>query len=32
VKQVLEGKDAPAARLKWSPDLLDALLTTFTFL
>jgi hypothetical protein len=32
VKQVLEEKDALAARLKRSPDLLDALLMTFTFL
>jgi hypothetical protein len=32
VQQVLEEKDAPAARLKPSPDLLDALLMTFTFL
>jgi hypothetical protein len=31
VKQVLEEKDALAARLKRSPDLLDALLMTFTF-
>jgi hypothetical protein len=32
VKQVLEEKDALASRLKRSPDLLDALLMTFTFL
>jgi hypothetical protein len=32
VKQVLEEKDALAARLTRSPDLLDALLMTFTFL
>jgi hypothetical protein len=31
VKQVLEDKDALAARLQRSPDLLDALLMTFTF-
>lgn len=31
VKQVLETKDNMAARLKRSPDLLDALLMTFTF-
>jgi hypothetical protein len=31
VKQVLEEKDALAARLKRSPDLLVALLMTFTF-
>jgi hypothetical protein len=31
VKQVLEEKDALPARLKRSPDLLDALLMTFTF-
>jgi hypothetical protein len=31
VKQVLEEKDALAARLQRSPDLLDALLMTFTF-
>jgi hypothetical protein len=31
VKQVLEEKDALAARLHRSPDLLDALLMTFTF-
>ena len=31
VKQVLEDKDALAARLHHSPDLLDALLMTFTF-
>jgi hypothetical protein len=31
VKQVLEEKDALAARLKRSPDPLDALLMTFTF-
>jgi hypothetical protein len=31
VKQVLEEKDALAARLKRSPDLLDALLMTFTY-
>jgi hypothetical protein len=32
VKQVLEEKDALATRLHRSPDLLDALLMTFTFL
>jgi hypothetical protein len=32
VKQVLEEKDALAARLKRSPDLLDVLFMTFTFL
>ena len=32
VKQVLEDKEALAARLHRSPDLLDALLMTFTFL
>jgi hypothetical protein len=32
VKQVLEEKDALAARLHRSPDLLDALLMTFTFM
>jgi phage terminase large subunit len=32
VKQVLEDKDALAARLHRSPDLLDALLMTFTYL
>jgi hypothetical protein len=31
VKQVLEDKDALAARLRRSPDLLDALLMTFTY-
>ena len=31
VKQVLEGKEALAARLHRSPDLLDALLMTYTF-
>jgi hypothetical protein len=31
VKQVLEDKDALAARLGRSPDLLDAFLMTFTF-
>ena len=31
VKQRLEDKDALAARLGRSPDLLDALLMTFTF-
>jgi hypothetical protein len=31
VKQVLEPKEALAARLKRSPDLLDAFLMTFTF-
>jgi hypothetical protein len=31
VKQVLEDKDALAARLHRSPDLLDALLMTFTY-
>ena len=31
VKQVLEDKDALATRLHRSPDLLDALLMTFTF-
>jgi hypothetical protein len=31
VKQVLEEKDALAARLKRSPDLLDVLFMTFTF-
>jgi len=31
VKQVLEDKEALAARLHRSPDLLDALLMTFTF-
>jgi hypothetical protein len=31
VKQVLEDKDALAARLQRSPDVLDALLMTFTF-
>ena len=30
VKQVLESKEAMAARLHRSPDLLDALLMTFT--
>jgi hypothetical protein len=32
VKQVLEEKDALAARLQRSPDLLDAFLMTFTFI
>jgi hypothetical protein len=32
VKQVLEDKDALATRLHRSPDLLDALLMTFTFM
>jgi hypothetical protein len=32
VKQVLEEKDALAARLRRSPDLLDALLMTFTYI
>jgi hypothetical protein len=32
VKQVLEEKDALAARLHRSPDLLDALLMTFTYM
>jgi hypothetical protein len=31
VKQVLEEKDALAARLRRSPDLLDALLMSFTY-
>ncbi len=31
VKQVLEDKEALAARLHRSPDLLDALLMTFTY-
>ena len=31
VKQVLEDKEALVARLHRSPDLLDALLMTFTF-
>jgi hypothetical protein len=31
VKQALEDKDALAARLQRSPDLLDALLMTFTY-
>jgi hypothetical protein len=31
VKQVLEDKEALAARLHRSPDMLDALLMTFTF-
>jgi hypothetical protein len=31
VKKVLEDKDALAARLHRSPDLLDVLLMTFTF-
>jgi hypothetical protein len=31
VKQVLEDKEALAARLQRSPDFLDALLMTFTF-
>jgi hypothetical protein len=31
VKQVLEEKDALAARLRRSPDLVDALLMSFTY-
>ena len=31
VKQILEDKEALAARLHRSPDLLDALLMTFTY-
>jgi hypothetical protein len=31
VKQVLEDREALAARLQRSPDLLDALLITFSF-
>jgi hypothetical protein len=31
VKQMLESKEAMAARLHRSPDLLDALLMTFTY-